>query len=150
MFFVWFLTGFWHGAEWNFMFWGLYYFVLLVLEKTFLLKILEKHSVFARFYTLFAVVIGWAIFAVTDLSQLGLFFTKLFSFTGGVSVAYYIKNYGMSLVIAILCSTSLTTKIYKKIKDNNAVIIPVVIALFVICTAYMVDSTYNPFIYFRF
>ncbi|MDD6187642.1 MAG: MBOAT family protein [Oscillospiraceae bacterium] len=150
MFVVWFLTGFWHGAEWNFMFWGLYYFALLVLEKTFLLKFLEKHPVFARFYTLFAVVIGWAIFAVTDLSRLGLFFTKLFSFTGGVSVAYYIKNYGISLVIAILCSTSLTTKIYEKIKDNDAVIIPVVIALFVICTAYMVDSTYNPFIYFRF
>ena len=147
---VWFLTGFWHGADWNFMLWGLYYFVLLAVEKIFLLDWLKKHPVPARVYTLLTIAVGWAIFYITDLGMLGGFIAKMFSFSGGVGVAYYFRNYFVSILIGILCSTPLTTKFYDKYKNNTLVMIPVLTAIFLLSVAYLVDSTYNPFIYFRF
>ena len=147
---VWFLTGFWHGADWNFMLWGLYYFLLLTIEKIFLLDWLKKHPVPARIYTLLAIAVGWAIFYITDLPALGKFIIKMFSFTGGISAAYYLRNYAASIAVGILCSTTLTTKFWAKYKDNNLVMIPLLTAIFIISVAYLVDSTYNPFIYFRF
>ncbi len=147
---VWFLTGFWHGADWNFMLWGLYYFVLLTLEKVFLLKHLEKHPFIARIYTILGFVIGWAIFYITDLSVLGGFIGTLFSFTPDARFGYYFGSYIVSIVVGILCSTTLTTKFYDKFKDNNYVMLPLLTAIFVLSVAYLVDSTYNPFIYFRF
>ena len=147
---VWFLTGFWHGADWNFMLWGLYYFLLLTMEKVFLLDWLKKHPLPARVYTLLAIAVGWAIFYITDLGMLGGFIVKMFSFTGGVSAVYYLKNYFISIVIGVLCSTTLTTKFWDKYKNNNLVMIPVLTVIFLLSIAYLVDSTYNPFIYFRF
>ena len=147
---VWFLTGFWHGADWNFMLWGLYYFVLLTIEKVFLLKHLENHPFFARIYTILGFVIGWAIFYITDLSVLRGFIVTLFSFTPDARFGYYFGSYIVSIVVGILCSTTLTTKFYDKFKDNNYVMLPLLIAIFVLSVAYLVDSTYNPFIYFRF
>lgn len=147
---VWFLTGFWHGADWNFMLWGLYYFILLALEKMFLLDFLKNKKVLARVYTLIAIAVGWAIFYITDLPALGGFIVKMFSFSGGVSAVYFFKNYIISIIVGILCSTTLTTKFYDKFKDNNLVMIPLLTAIFLLSIAYLVDSTYNPFIYFRF
>jgi len=147
---VWFLTGFWHGADWNFMLWGLYYFVLLTVEKVFLLKKLEKHPLIARIYTILGFVIGWAIFYITDLKVLGVFIKTLFSFTPDARFGYYFGSYIVSIVIGILCSTSLTTKFYNKFKDNNYVMLPLLFVIFILSVAYLVDSTYNPFIYFRF
>lgn len=147
---VWFLTGFWHGADWNFMLWGLYYFILLALEKMFLLDFLKNKKVLARVYTLIAIAVGWAIFYITDLPALGGFIVKMFSFSGGVSAVYFFKNYIVSIIVGILCSTTLTTKFYDKFKDNNLVMIPLLTAIFLLSIAYLVDSTYNPFIYFRF
>jgi len=147
---VWFLTGFWHGADWNFMLWGLYYFVLLTVEKVFLLKRLEKHPLIARIYTILGFVIGWAIFYITDLKVLGVFIKTLFSFTPDARFGYYFGSYIVSIVIGILCSTSLTTKFYNKFKDNNYVMLPLLFVIFILSVAYLVDSTYNPFIYFRF
>ena len=147
---VWFLTGFWHGADWNFMLWGLYYFMLLTIEKVFLLKKLEKHPFIARIYTIIGFVIGWAIFYITDLGLLGKFIATLFSFTPDARFGYYFGSYIVSIVIGILCSTTLTTKFYNKFKDNNFVMIPLLTVIFVLSVAYLVDSTYNPFIYFRF
>ena len=147
---VWCLTGFWHGADWNFMLWGLYYFILLAIEKMFLLKFLEKHSIFARVYTILGFVIGWAIFYITDLSALGSFIATLFSFTPDARFGYYFGSYIVSIVIGILCSTSLTTKFHEKFKNNNFVMIPLLTVILVLSIAYLVDSTYNPFIYFRF
>ena len=147
---VWFLTGFWHGADWNFMLWGLYYFVLLAIEKIFLLDWLKKHPIPARVYTLLTIAVGWAIFYITDLGMLGGFITRMFSFSSGVGVAYYFRNYFVSILIGILCSTPLTTKFYDKYKDNTLVMIPVLAVIFLLSVAYLVDSTYNPFIYFRF
>jgi len=147
---VWFLTGFWHGADWNFMLWGLYYFMLLAIEKVFLLKWLQKHPVPARIYTLLTIAVGWAIFYITDLGMLGRFIVKMFSFSGGVSAGYYFRNYFVSILVGILCSTPLTIRFYEKYKNNNVVMIPVLTAVFLLSVAYLVDSTYNPFIYFRF
>ncbi len=147
---VWFLTGFWHGADWNFMLWGLYYFILLALEKMFLLDFLKNKKVLARVYALIAIAVGWAIFYITDLPALGGFIVKMFSFSGGVSAVYFFKNYIISIIVGILCSTTLTTKFYDKFKDNNLVMIPLLTVIFLLSIAYLVDSTYNPFIYFRF
>lgn len=147
---VWFLTGFWHGADWNFMLWGLYYFMLLTIEKVFLLKKLEKHPLIARIYTILSFVIGWAIFYITDLGMLGKFIVTLFNFTPDARFGYYFGSYIVSIVIGILCSTSLTTKFYNKFKDNNFVMLPLLFVIFILSVAYLVDSTYNPFIYFRF
>ena len=147
---VWFLTGFWHGADWNFMLWGLYYFMLLAVEKVFLLKFLQKHPIFARVYTILGFLIGWAIFYITDLPTLGNFIVTLFSFTPDARFGYYFGSYIVSIVIGILCSTPLTTKFYDKFKDNNFVMIPLLTVIMLLSIAYLVDSTYNPFIYFRF
>ena len=147
---VWFLTGFWHGADWNFMLWGLYYFVLLTVEKLFLLDWLKKHPVPARIYALLTIAVGWAIFYITDLGMLGRFIVKMFSFSGGISAGYYFRNYFVSILVGILCSTPLTIKFYEKYKNNNMVMIPVLTLIFLLSIAYLVDSTYNPFIYFRF
>ena len=147
---VWFLTGFWHGADWNFMLWGLYYFALLAIEKMFLLDWLKKHPVPARVYALLTIAVGWAIFYITDLGMLGRFIVKMFSFSGGISAGYYFRNYFVSILVGILCSTPLTIRFYEKYKNNNAVMIPVLTAIFLLSVAYLVDSTYNPFIYFRF
>ena len=147
---VWFLTGFWHGADWNFMLWGLYYFALLAIEKMFLLDWLKKHPVPARIYALLTIAVGWAIFYITDLGMLGRFIVKMFSFSGGISAGYYFRNYFVSILVGILCSTPLTIRFYEKYKNNNVVMIPVLTAIFLLSVAYLVDSTYNPFIYFRF
>ena len=150
MFVVWFLTGFWHGADWNFMLWGLYYFLFLVIEKAFLLDKLNKSKILSRVYTLLVVLVGWALFYITDLGSLWAFLGKMFTISGGVPATYFFKNYRISILIGILCSTPLTTKFYDKFKDKNRVMIPVLLAIFVLSVAYLVDSTYNPFIYFRF
>lgn len=150
MFVVWFLTGFWHGADWNFMLWGLYYFVFLVIEKAFLLDKLNKSKILSRIYTLLVVLVGWALFYITDLGSLWAFLGKMFTISGGVPATYFFKNYRISILIGILCSTPLTTKFYDKFKDKNRVMIPVLLVIFVLSVAYLVDSTYNPFIYFRF
>ncbi|MEG2192390.1 MAG: MBOAT family O-acyltransferase, partial [Oscillospiraceae bacterium] len=150
MLIVWFLTGFWHGADWNFMLWGLYYFMLLAIEKIFLYDFLQDKKWLGRIYALLAIAVGWAIFYITDLGLLSAFLGKMFSFSGGVSAVYYFKNYGVSILIGILCSTTLTTKFYEKFKDNNLVMIVVLSLISLLSVAYLVDSTYNPFIYFRF
>lgn len=150
MLIVWFLTGFWHGADWNFMIWGLYYFILLSIEKIFLLKFLENHKIFARIYTLIAIATGWAIFYITDLGTLGSFIQKMFVYSSGIGAGYYFKNYIISILIGVLCSTPLTLKFWNKYKNNNLVMIPVLTVIFFVSVAYLVDSTYNPFIYFRF
>ena len=115
LFVVWFLTGFWHGASYNFIMWGIYFFILIGIEKLGLLKFLEKHKVFSHIYSIFFILIGWALFSVTDLSQLKILFIKLFNMTGGIDWLYYIRNYGLTLIIATLFSTPIIEIAYKKI-----------------------------------
>ena len=150
IFIVWFLTGFWHGADWNFALWGLYYFALLTIEKLWLLKPLEKSKVFSHFYAMIAVLIGWVLFAVTDLGAMGLFFNKLFIPQSGISALYYLRNYGVSIALGVLLSTTLPEYINNTLFKNKLVRTAAIAILFLICVAYLVDSTYNPFLYFRF
>ena len=154
---VWAATGIWHGASWNYLLWGLYFFVLLMLEKFFLLKALNKApAVIGHVYTLFLVVVSWAIFALEDFSQLGAYLKVMFGM-GGVPLTnsdfgYYLTSYLPILCLAAVASTPLGATLYRKApkKAAQAVGALLILAGLTICTAYLVDGTYNPFLYFRF
>lgn len=150
LFIVWAATGFWHGANWNFIFWGLYFFVLLSIEKLGFGKFLEKHRVFSHVYACIAIVFGWVLFAITDLSQIGTFLSTLFSFRMGSDVLYYLRNYAVIFIVAILCSTPLVEKLYQKIEKVTILKVLLHMGILILSVAYLVDSTYNPFLYFRF
>ncbi|HAB00128.1 MAG TPA: transcriptional regulator [Ruminococcaceae bacterium] len=147
---VWLLTGFWHGAEWNFILWGLYFFVFLVLEKAFLLKFLEKHKILSHIYLIFLILVGWAIFQITDMAQLGLFLQRMFAFDFSLDWLYYLRNYAVILLIGILFSTPLPEKLYKRLEHLRLVPVLVCGVILAVCVAYLVDASYNPFLYFRF
>ena len=158
---VWFLTGFWHGANWNFILWGVYFGALLIIEKFLLLKLLKKLPGFvSHIYTLFFVVISWAIFYIEDLGVLGRFIAAMFgaggSFADNTSMYLLITN-AVLFIILILASTPapkiLAGKLLTKLGENPTGTIlknAVFVAIFIISTAYLVDASYNPFLYFRF
>lgn len=156
---VWLLTGFWHGAAWNFLCWGLYFAALLILEKLVLLRFLEKHRIFGHVYLLLAVVFGFVLFDASTLSgawdcirgMLGL---------GGLPIAsaeevYLLKSNALLIILAALGATPLPKRIAKALEARcpkaAALLHPAALcALLLICTAYLVDGSYNPFLYFRF
>lgn len=151
IFIVWMLTGFWHGANWNFILWGLYYFVLLMIEKVWLLPHLEKGKIWPHFYTMFFVILGWALFVGNDAGvTLPVLFSKLFIPSSGISALYFLRNYGVLLIVGILCSTTLPVKLYEKIKENVFLRAMVLALVLMVTIAYMVDATNSPFLYFRF
>ena len=150
LFIVWFLTGFWHGASYNFILWGLYFFVLISIEKMGLSKILDKYKVFSHIYSIFFILLGWSLFAVIDLDNLKILWGRMFSINGGVDWLYYIRNYGITLIIAGVFSTPIIANLYRKIVKNKIINTVVMITIFLISVAYLVDATYNPFLYFRF
>ena len=152
---VWGLTGFWHGASWNFLLWGLYYGILLIIEKVVLLKWLKKTpSVVNHIYTVFLVLLGWALFYFEDMTALGAFFTRAFSFTAtAVSDLNTILGYLPLFLVAVLASTPLGARCYEKLRDRKAtayLTIAVAAALTLLCVAALASQSYNPFIYFRF
>ncbi len=153
---VWAATGIWHGASWNFLLWGLFYFVCLVVEKLFLLKHIQKlPGWLSHIYALFLVLIGWTIFAVEDLGHMGEYFKAMFGMGAGLinsSTVYYLLNYLPILIIAVIASTPLAKNLWQKLPDTaRKVALPVCLMLgLVMSTAYLVDGTYNPFLYFRF
>ena len=151
LFIVELLTGIWHGANWNFICWGLYYFVLLAAEKLFLLKHLQKGRVWPHLYTLFFVVVGWAMFVGNDPGiQFGLLFQKLFTPSAGVSALYFLRNYGVLLAVSFVCCTPLIEKIWDVLRRRSWSRVLTVGALLVVSTAYVVGSTNSPFLYFNF
>ncbi len=146
---VWFLTGFWHGAAFNFILWGLYFFGLLVIEKIWLYRWLNQHPIASRMYFVFFILIGWVIFAISDLQLLAQYLSAMFSLQSSTQWIYFISNYGVILLFCLIFSTDIPKKIV------NSVTFPMVEAsmitvLFLFCIAYLVDSSYNPFLYFRF
>lgn len=156
LFAVWFLTGFWHGANWLFILWGLYFLVLLVIEKAFLLRYLEKSRVLSRIYLLFFVVLSWGIFAV-GLQELqgakGLLpalFGRLFIWKGGSDWIYYLRSYGMSLLLAVFFSTPAIKKIYERIAGKKWLVTAGLFIVLLASVGYLVDASYNPFLYFNF
>lgn len=157
LFIVWALTGLWHGASWNFVLWGLYYFVILVIEKFVLKKLLDKApAVVSHFYTVVLFVIGWAIFAYPDMADGGYFVSVLLgngAFADG-NTAYYLSNYAVVIVIGILFSTDIPKRVYNRFFKAEVPRYTVQIAFcavaFVLCVAFLVSDSYNPFLYFRF
>ncbi|MBR6917960.1 MAG: MBOAT family protein [Clostridia bacterium] len=157
IFVVWFLTGLWHGASWNFILWGLYYFVILMLEKTFLLKILKKApSALSRVYSLTLILFGWWLFAFDNMSEGVAYLGKMFGAAPATSGAVNFDAISCIVlaVILVVASTPLPKKLYHKLYDRYAAARWVSFALsmgaMLICTAYLVNSSYNPFLYFRF
>ena len=155
---IWVLTGFWHGASWNFVFWGLYFGVILVLEKFVYGKLLNKLPSFVRqAYTFVLVVFGWVLFEMDTLGDAGRYLKAMF---GGAGFAdsrtiYLLSSYFLLFLICIFASGSWGKKIYNRFANRwpkgTQVMLPVsVVLLMVVCTAYLVDATYNPFLYFRF
>lgn len=161
IFIVWFCTGLWHGASWNFVLWGLYYAVLLVIEKKFLYSFLKKHRVFGLITTNILVIIGFVIFNQTTLTGIGTFISSMFglnnlSFTN-IETNYYLKNYLLVLIIGIIASTPIIKNLISKLRsykimDNIISILEPItyIILLIICTAFIIDESFNPFLYFRF
>ena len=178
MFIVWFLTGLWHGASWNYVLWGLYFFVFLVLEKYVYGKFLEKHGIFAHIYFLILVVFGWSLFYYRDLGRLGTLIGSLFGAHGvGIHDTLfweYFRSYGLMVIVACIGATpvlQLLKKLYVYVCSIGRVTQPdgtvayttrvpatiayivkgvALAALLLICTSLLVGQTFNPFIYFNF
>ncbi|MCR5790592.1 MAG: MBOAT family protein, partial [Lachnospiraceae bacterium] len=150
LFVVWFLTGFWHGAAWNFILWGLYFFVLLLLERAFLRDFLRKHRIFSHVYTMFFVMISWVIFAITELPSLTQYLGRMFSACGGRDIIYYyLGNYGVVLALGCLLSTPALRRAYGRIRESFGGVL-LHMALLLLSVAYLADLSFNPFLYFRF
>ena len=164
LFIVWVLTGFWHGAAWNFLIWGLYYFIFLILEKFVFGKYLVKMPSFLRhIYTLFIVIIGWVIFRCESLSKLKQILVLMFNFTitktGINELIIYLETYFVYLILGIMFSMPIYYKIINSVKNLkrkrlqtflNIIYYLGLIILFVITLMFLAYSSYNPFIYFRF
>ena len=157
---VWGITGFWHGAEWNFIVWGLYYGIILMVEKIFLLGFLEKiPSVFRYIYTVLLTVVGFTIFNSSGMEGVSDTLSAMFGISGYAlynnEAVYYLTSYAVPLMLAVILSTPLLAKICELI-ENKAVTVAAVlkpvcyIAILVICTASLINGSFNPFIYFRF
>ena len=152
---VWALTGLWHGANWTFLFWGLYYALFLVIEKLFLLKKLQKSAIFSRIYTVLVVVFGWMLFQLDTVPQVLTYWRAMIGLSGVSSSAadlYYLRTYLPVMAAGLIGATPLPKKLFQSLPDwlrdpaGAAMILIVLIA----STAYLVNSTYNPFLYFRF
>lgn len=154
LFVVWFLTGFWHGASWNFIVWGLFFFVLLIIEK-FIFKNKIKFPLLQRILTLFLVMISFIIFGATDLTNALITIKSLFigTFTSNIT-NFYLLDYGFILLIAIIGATPLVKNIVIRLKEKFKyikILEPIVIViLLLVPTAYLIDGSFNPFLYFRF
>ena len=154
---VWGLTGLWHGAAYNFVLWGLYYGLLLILEKFVLKKFLDRLPSFVQhIYTLFIIIIGWGLFYFTDVGQLGEFMVDLFNFGNGIcgdqAFNLIMSNMPM-LIIAAVASTPLATMLYTRFEHRRFMWIPETLycmGVLAVSTASLVNQSYNPFLYFRF
>ena len=159
---VWLLTGFWHGASWNFIVWGLMFGIILIIEKLWFNKYLEKlPNILKRIYVLFIVMISFIIFRADNLSEAFKIINGLFGFNKDVFIneitIYNLKNYFVVILIAILAATPILKNLIIKLKKNKKANYLInllepfyIVFLLIIVTAYLIDNSYNPFLYFRF
>ena len=159
LFIVWALTGLWHGANWNFIIWGIYYAILLIIEKLVLNKVIEKlPNVVKHIYALFFIVIGWVIFRTEDLSQLMLILKNMFIYTPANVIEYILSSWNVKIgllfmIPAILFSVPFFMDKMKKNENKNSIYIlnnVIVCCIFVLSIVQLLIQTYNPFIYFNF
>ena len=154
---VWLLTGLWHGAAWNFVAWGLYYGVILIFEKYFFHRVLDKlPEVLRHIYSLVLVMVGWVLFFSPSFAGALEYLKLMFGagghgFMDGEALYLLISNLGL-WVIAIVSSTPLVYGVYERYVGRRKPVADVVIyaGMFLLCVAYLVTETYNPFLYFRF
>lgn len=156
---VWFLTGLWHGANWNFIIWGLYFGFFIILENAFLGEKLKKWPAFAHIYTLLIVMLGWVFFEWEDLGQCILFLKTMFGLTGAklfdARFLYCLYTNLLLLIVSAAACTPVLRNFIDSMKKNHksaaCVIMPIVyLSFMLLCTAYLVNESYNPFLYFRF
>ena len=154
---VWILTGIWHGAGWNFVLWGFSLFIFIAVEKIFFYKILDKFKIFSHLYLLFVIPLSWMLFAIESISDIQIYFQRLFPFIGKAS-SNYIKNvdyievlskYGIFFVVAIFFSTDIPEKLIQKYGKKKTTILLLLLA-FWLSVWQMMTSVNNPFLYFRF
>ena len=152
---VWLCTGFWHGASWNFLLWGLYFAAWLLLEKYALKKVLGRTPGWGKhLYTLIVAAVGWGIFAIDDLGRCGAYLRICF---GGGAVwsgldLFHLRSYAVTLAVLAVASTTLGRDLWRRLPERaEKVLTPVLMLMsLLLCTAYLVDGSYNPFLYFRF
>lgn len=158
---VWFLTGLWHGASWNFVLWGMMFAVLLILEKQGLSDFLQKHPIFSHIYVILTITVSFVIFNASSMTD--AFESLKIMFTGGSlpliskEFLYYFKSYGLIIVLAVIGATPFAKIIVEKLQSNVTgkrilnILEPIfLIVLMIIINAYLIQDSYNPFLYFRF
>ena len=163
MLIVWLLTGFWHGASFNFILWGLYYFIFLAAERLVALALKRKGEegdknpllkVLGHIYTILVFTVGWVIFAITNLSELGAYLGRMFPFIKGESLTGYgFENFGAFMAVWFIVGAVFSTPLVKNYYEKHKASLPaalILLILFWASVSQLVDAAYNPFLYFRF
>ena len=155
LFLVWALTGLWHGASWNFVVWGLGFFVLLVLEKNLYGDFLERHSFFGHLYVWLLVPVSWMVFEITDFSELVIYLKQMVGIhaeevmVSTQQLLRYLQEYGWLFALCALCATWFPVWVYRKLRQTWWLVI-VCFAVFWLCVYELSQGAANPFLYFRF
>lgn len=161
LFVVWFLTGIWHGASWNFILWGLYFGILVYLEKKILFRVLNKiPKIFSHIYLIVALLVGWTLFYFTDVNRAFEYIKILFGFTNNEFTNNELKLVFTNNIYWILIAIVASTPIYPYLKQyigqsrikpfGQVVEVLLNVAIMICCTSMLIASSYNPFLYFRF
>lgn len=152
LFVVWFLTGFWHGADYNFILWGLYFGLVLIIEKFVFKSFFDRHKVLGFIYTFLIVNISFVIFNHSNILDVKNFMTGLFNFKYLVDkdTLFYLKNYVVFFIVCIIGITPLCKNIYSRLKNKDLINIVLMVLLLLVSTTYIIDATFMPFLYFRF
>lgn len=160
---VWLLTGIWHGASWNFVLWGLYFGIILIIEKLFVLKYLKRiPNIFSHIYTILLALFSWVIFAFDNTVQIADYLKSMFGLTKSGFIdgqgIYFLYTNLILIIILAAASTDIPKRIGNWLMlrlENQQIVLSIVrnfilIGIFILSVAYLVDSSYNPFLYFRF
>lgn len=155
-FIVWAFTGLWHGASWNFVLWGLIFFVLLTIERLGFGKLLAKTKVLKHIYVIFLIPLTWVVFALPDMHDIGTYFSRLFPFfadTAGFvntkDVIHALQDYWYILIACVILCLPFPAKLYEKHKNSKLVILGL-LAIFLLSVYRMATQTSNPFLYYQF